>query len=94
MVRLIGISYLILLSLILISPCCAQEAGSLWEPIVIKVIHLEHADAEHLASVLKPLLSKDGRITAYAPTNTLIIRDRASRVDKLVRVIKGNVDTQ
>jgi len=59
------------------------------EPIVIKVMRLDHADAEQLASVLRPLLTRDGLITAYAPTNTLIIRDRASLVKQLVNVIKG-----
>jgi len=59
------------------------------EPIVIKVIRLDHADAERLASVLRPLLTRDGVITAYAPTNTLIIRDRASLVRQLVKAIKG-----
>ncbi len=94
MFRLITIAHLLLLSLILISTGSAQEAASFWEPIVFKVIHLDHADAEHFAAVLKPFLSKDGRITAYAPTNTLIIKDRASRADQLVRLIKGNVDSQ
>ena len=65
-----------------------QQAGSR-KPIVTKVIRLDHADAEQLASVLRPLLSRDGLITAYTPTNTLIIRDRASLVQNLVRVIKG-----
>ena len=65
-----------------------QQAGSR-EPIVTKVIRLDHADAESLASVLRPLLTRDGLITAYAPTNTLIIRDRASLVKQLVEVIKG-----
>ena len=57
--------------------------------MVIRVIRLDHADAEQLASVLRPLLTKDGRITAYSPTNTLIIRDRKSLVEQLVKVIKG-----
>ena len=65
-----------------------QQAGSR-EPIVTKVIRLDHADAESLASVLRPLLTRDGVITAYAPTNTLIIRDRASLVRQLVKAIKG-----
>lgn len=72
-------------------PCVVhgQHTRPLREPIVVKVIRLDHADAEHLASVLRPLLTKDGRITAYSPTNTLIIRDRKSLVEQLVRVIKG-----
>ena len=66
-----------------------QHARPLRKPIVIKVIRLHHADAKRLASVLRPLLTRDGLITAYAPTNTLIIRDRASLVKQLVEVIKG-----
>ena len=44
--------------------------------------------------VLAPLLSEDGRIVPYAPTNTLIIKDRASMVEKLFTIIKGPVDTE
>jgi len=66
-----------------------QHARPPREPIVIKIIRLDHADVERLASVLRPLLTRDGLITAYAPTNTLIIRDRASLVKQLVKVIKG-----
>lgn len=66
-----------------------EHPRPLREPIVTKVIRLDHADAQRLASVLRPLLTRDGLITAYAPTNTLIIRDRASLVKQLVKVIKG-----
>jgi type II secretory pathway component GspD/PulD (secretin) len=62
------------------------------EPIVVQVIHLDYADAEHIASVLAPLLSKDGRVVAYTPTNSLIIRDRASLVKELLKIIKGVPD--
>jgi type II secretory pathway component GspD/PulD (secretin) len=57
--------------------------------LVVCMIQLEHADAENLASVLKPFLSPQGSLSAYAPTNTLIIRDRASIVNMLAKVIKG-----
>ncbi len=32
------------------------------DPIAIQVIHLDHADAEHLVPVLADLLSKQGRV--------------------------------
>ena len=70
-------------------PAYAQPISPYRDPIVIQVIPLNYADAEHLASVLSPLLTKDGTIVAYAPTNTLIIQDRRSLVGELVRVIKG-----
>jgi type II secretory pathway component GspD/PulD (secretin) len=59
------------------------------ERIVVCMIQLEHADAEQLAAVMEPLLSPEGSIAPYRPTNTLIIRDRASVVDKLSIAIKG-----
>ena len=72
----------------------AQTGGLLRDPIVIRVVQLDYANAEHIASVLAPLLSKDGCIVPYAPTNTLIIKGRASMVQKLVKIIKGPVDTE
>jgi type II secretory pathway component GspD/PulD (secretin) len=57
--------------------------------IVVCMIQLEHADAEYLASVLKPFLSPEGSMTPYKPTNTLIIRDREPVVNMLSEIIKG-----
>jgi type II secretory pathway component GspD/PulD (secretin) len=67
----------------------AQLEKNFSERIVMCMIQLEHADAEELAAVLEPLLSPEGSIAPYRPTNTLIIRDRASVVDKLSIAIKG-----
>jgi general secretion pathway protein D len=67
----------------------AETAGSPGEPIITQVIQLDYADANQLATTLSPLLSKHGSIVACAPTNTLIIRDKKSLVEKLVRIIKG-----
>ena len=92
--RLLG--FLLIVVLLWIHPhhCRAQTGGLVRDPIVIRVVRLDHANAEHLSSVLAPLLSKDGRIVPYAPTNTLIIKDRASTVQKLVTIIKGPVDAE
>ena len=77
-------------------PCVsyAQAGNPLRDPIIIQVIHLNYADAEHLASVLAPLLSKEGVIVPYAPTNTLIIKDRTSVIKGLNKVIKGGAEPQ
>lgn len=45
-----------------------------------------------MVSVLSPLLSPNGTITAYSPTNTLIIKDRSSVVQILVKAVKGTPD--
>ncbi len=57
--------------------------------IIVCMIQLEHADAEYLASVLKPFLSPQGSIVPDVHTNTLIIKDRVSVVNMLAEVIKG-----
>ncbi len=80
---------IILLTLIYPGYSFSQNMGSRGEPIVIQIVELEHADAEELAKVLQPFLSKDGRLTAYGPANILIIKDRKSIVEALVKVIKG-----
>ena len=87
--RLIFAATIILLTLIYPGYSVSQNAGPRDDPIVIQMVELEHADAEELATVLRPFLSKDGSITAYAPTNILIIKDRKSTVEALLRVIKG-----
>ena len=60
--------------------------------MVIQIIQLDYADAQHLASVIAPLVSPKGRIVAYTPTNTLIIRDKAYIVKRMVEIIKGPCD--
>ena len=70
----------------------AQEPGPSADPIIMRIIELDHAEAEHLVSVLEPFLSPQGRIMAYSPTNRLIIKDRQSIVEELTRVIKGKLD--
>ena len=45
-----------------------------------------------MVSVLSPLLSPNGTITAYSPSNTLIIKDRSSVVQMLVKAVKGKPD--
>jgi type II secretory pathway component GspD/PulD (secretin) len=86
-----GISLAAVLLLILYPTCfsLAQLGKTHGERIVVCMIQLEHADAEELAAVLQPLLSPAGSIVPYRPTNTLIIKDRASRVEQLAIAIKG-----
>ena len=71
------------------------SAGQLYsyrERVIICMLTLEHADAEQLADVLAPFLSPHGKISAYPPTNTLIIKDQPSVVRMLIKVIKGRPD--
>ncbi len=80
----------IFLLLIGAQPLGAQKPALPGDPIIIQIIELEYADAEQLAKTLEPLLSPQGRIAAYGPTNSLIIKDRKSIVEALVKAIKGS----
>jgi type II secretory pathway component GspD/PulD (secretin) len=82
----------ILLLLIILSMVNAGQLNSYQERIIICMLPLEHADAEQLANTLTPFLSIQGKIVAYSPTNTLIIRDQPSVLKMLLKVIKGRED--
>ena len=81
--------------LILLIFLCMANTGQLYsyqERVIICMVPLEHADAEQLAETLAPFLSPQGKISAYSPTNTLIIKDQPSVVRMLLKVIKGRSD--
>lgn len=82
----------ILLLLIFLSMANAERLYSYQELFIICMLPLEHADAEQLTDVLAPFLSPQGKIAAYSPTNTLIIKDQPSVVRMLIKVIKGRAD--
>ena len=85
---------MLLVTIAAFKPSNAQASEPKGDPIVIRVIELEYANADHLAAVLVPLLSPEGRIVACSRTNSLIIKDRTSTVKDLIEVIKGPVDQQ
>ena len=82
----------ILLLLIFSSMANFGQLYSYQERVIICMVPLEHADAEQLADTLAPFLSPQGKISAYSPTNTLIIKDQPSVVRMLIKAIKGRSD--
>jgi type II secretory pathway component GspD/PulD (secretin) len=81
--------------LILLMFLIMANAGQLYsyqERLIFCMVPLEHADAEQLAETLAPFLSTQGKISAYSPTNTLIIKDQAPVVKMLIKAIKGKAD--
>ena len=86
-----GRVFLILLLVLLTSgfSLAREKTTSFGERVIVCMIQLEHADAENLASVLKPFLSPQGSIVPDVHTNTLIIKDRAAIVNMLAEIIKG-----
>ncbi len=58
------------------------------EKMITQVIPLEYASAEELRNFFTPLISKDGAIIAYKPTNHLVITERASNIHRLLKIIE------
>jgi general secretion pathway protein D len=57
--------------------------------MITRLIPLEHSDAQMLAVLLKPLVPKEGLLIPYPETNTLILTDVGSNVERLLRIIES-----
>lgn len=58
------------------------------EEPVTEVVRLRYTNAAQLVPVLRPLMSPSAQLSAYTPSNMLIISDRASNVARMLRIIR------
>lgn len=58
------------------------------DEIVTQVIPVEYVIAAQLVPILRPLVPQQGHLVAYAPSNVLIISDRAANINRLVELIR------
>ncbi|MFQ5598423.1 MAG: secretin N-terminal domain-containing protein [Nitrospiria bacterium] len=65
------------------SPFSAEEAE-----LVTKMIGINFAVAEEVQATVKEMLSKNGVVMADARTNTLVIRDLPSYLEKIAKVVQ------
>ena len=59
------------------------------DSLITKVIRLDHVPAAQLVPILRPLVPQQGHLAAYAPTNSLIITDRAGNIERMMEIING-----
>ena len=57
------------------------------DKIVTQLLPLKHGEAVNLARLLASLVEKTGLLVPYAETNTLIVIDTLSNINRLVRII-------
>ncbi|MCI0455134.1 MAG: LysM peptidoglycan-binding domain-containing protein, partial [Candidatus Dadabacteria bacterium] len=69
------------------------EYGSPSDMYVTRLIPLKNINAQEVANILKPLISKEGDILAYAPLNTLIIVETASNLNRILKILE-NIDQE
>ena len=52
-----------------------------------QLVPLQYADANDIRGLLTPLVSKESSLLAYAPTNSLIVTDTVSNINRLLKII-------
>ena len=58
------------------------------DQMITRIVHLKYISADEVNKSLRNLTSKDGDIQVYAPTNTLIISDYGSTIDKMMSILR------
>ena len=75
----------------------ASGAGLPIDEVVTHVYNIQNVSAAQLVPILRPLVPQWGHLAAYAPSNMLIISDRAAnvvRLEKLIRQIDTSSDRE
>lgn len=57
------------------------------DEFVTRITRLEYVNADELATLVRPLISKSGHLVSYKPTNTLIMTDLESNLYRILKVI-------
>ena len=66
-----------------------EESGATGDSVVTQIIPLRYADPEEIKRLFTPLVSKSSVILSYSPTNTMIITDVQSNINRLLRILKA-----
>ena len=65
-----------------------EETGAVDDSIVTQIIPLRYADPNEIKNLFTPLVSRNSIIQAYTPTNTLIVTDAQSNIQRLMNILK------
>jgi general secretion pathway protein D len=70
-----------------------SRVSSSSDEIVTQVVAVKNVSAAQLVPILRPLIPQYGHLAAYPASNMLIISDRASNVNRMMRIIQ-RIDQQ
>jgi len=65
-----------------------NSVSSTSDEIVTQIITMKNVSAAQLVPLLRPLIPQQGHLAAYPGANMLIISDRASNVNRILRIIQ------
>jgi len=57
------------------------------DQMITRIIHLKHINAEQVQRDLRILQPRDGQMSIYAPTNSIVISDYGSSIDRFMKII-------
>ncbi len=69
------------------TPVASDARPGYGDETVTRVLDVKNVAAAQLVPILRPLVPQQGHMVAYAPTNVLIISDRAANIERLVKII-------
>lgn len=69
------------------TPVTSDARPGYGDETVTRVLDVKNVAAAQLVPILRPLVPQQGHMVAYAPTNVLIISDRAANIERLVKII-------
>lgn len=70
------------------TPFATSEDPGGGDQVVTRILQVDNVAAAQLVPLLRPLIPQQGHLAAYAPTNVLIVSDRASNINRLVEIIQ------
>lgn len=70
------------------SPVGTSQRPGMGDEFITRVIDVEHIAAAQMVPILRPLVPQQGHLVAYAPSNVLIISDRAANISRLLDIIR------
>ncbi len=63
------------------------DGGEPSSRFITRLIPLQYVDTADVVNLLTPLVSKDGLLTAFPPSNTLVVIDSRANIDKILRIL-------
>ncbi len=60
---------------------------------ITRLVPLQYLETTEVVPLVTPLISKDGMVTAFGSSNTLVLIDTRANIDRIVKIL-GEVDTE
>jgi general secretion pathway protein D len=64
-----------------------SDLGEKRDEFVTRITRLQYVDVDQIATLIRPLFSKDGYLVPYKETNTLIMTDVESNLHRIMKII-------